>query len=72
VIDQGPGPWLQQSGNMDLPTHEISHIVESASFNTQGSPGFGDPHNGIWGDSKMAEIFLYDVHRGFGFNYEAE
>ena len=72
VIDQGPGPWLQQSGNMDLPTHEIFHIVESASFNTQGSPGFGDPPNGIWGDSKMAEIFIYDVYRGLGFNSEAE
>ena len=72
VIDQGPGPWLQQSGNTDLPTHEIFHIVESASFNTRGSPGFGNPPNGIWGDSKMAEIFIYDVYKGLGLNAEAE
>ena len=57
---------------MDVPTHEIFDIVESASFNTQGTPSFGNPPNGIWGDSKMAEIFIYDVYKGLGLNSEAE
>ncbi|CAF1074318.1 unnamed protein product [Adineta steineri] len=47
VIDQGAGPWFEQLGSMDIPTHEIFHIVEMASFNTQGSPGFGNPPNGL-------------------------
>jgi hypothetical protein len=57
---------------MDIPVHEIFHIVEFASFNTQGSPGFGEPPHGIWGDSKMAEIFGYDVYKGLGLTAEAE
>ena len=72
TIDCGPGPWLTQAGNVDLPTHEIFHIVESASFNTKGSPGFGDPPNGIWGDSKFAEIYQYDVYKGLGLDSEAD
>ncbi|MFZ6012205.1 MAG: hypothetical protein ACOYXT_17825 [Bacteroidota bacterium] len=72
TIDCGPGPWLTQEGNVDLPTHEVFHIVESASFNTKGSPGFGNPPNGIWGDSKFAEIYQYDVYRGLGLQAEAE
>ncbi len=72
VIDQGAGPWFERLGSMDIPIHEIFHIVESASFNTQGSPGFGQPPRGIWGDSKMAEIFIYDVYKGLGLTAEAE
>ena len=72
VIDCGQGPMLQQSGNTDMPVHEIFHIVESASFNSEGSPGFGTPPNGIWGDSKMAEIFIYDVYKGLGLHKETE
>ncbi|CAF4109462.1 unnamed protein product [Rotaria sordida] len=72
VIDQGAGPWFEYLGSMDIPTHEIFHIVEMASFNTQGSPGFGNPPNGIWGDSKMAEIFGYDLYKGLGLTDEAE
>ncbi|CAF1324576.1 unnamed protein product, partial [Rotaria sordida] len=72
VIDQGAGPWFEDLGSMDIPTHEIFHIVEMASFNTQGSPGFGNPPNGIWGDSKMAEIFGYDLYKGLGLMVEAE
>jgi hypothetical protein len=72
TIDCGPGPWLTQAGNVDLPTHEIFHIVESASFGTQGSPGFGNPPTGVWGDSKFAEIFQYDVYKGLGLESEAE
>ena len=72
VIDCGPGPWLTQAGNIDLPTHEVFHIVESASFNAKGSPGFGNPPNGIWGDSKFAEIYQYDVYKGLGLDSEAD
>jgi hypothetical protein len=71
VIDCGPGPWLTQQGNIDLPTHEVFHIVESTSFNMKGSPGFGNPPNGIWGDSKFAEIYQYDVYKGLGMIDEA-
>jgi hypothetical protein len=72
VIDCGGGLWLTQSAaNVDLITHEIFHIVESTSFNTQGSAGYGYP-DGIWGDSKYAEIFQYDVYRGLGLNTHAE
>ncbi|MGH8083636.1 MAG: hypothetical protein ACREP7_23875 [Lysobacter sp.] len=62
VIDAGPGPWTSGAGNdLDLTTHEVAHIVELASKNVHGSPAFG-----IWGDSKWAEIFNYDVYLGLG------
>jgi hypothetical protein len=60
VIDVGPGPW-NNSSDLDLITHEISHIVEIGSKGVLGSPAFG-----TWGDSKWAEIFIYDVYRGLG------
>lgn len=69
VVDCGPGPWLSiTSGEIDLPTHEVFHIVESTSFNTRGSVGNGV----IWGDSKFAEIFQYDVYKGLGLDADAE
>ena len=71
AIDCGDGTWLTQEGNIDLPTHEVFHIVESASFGAKGSPGFGDPPNGVWGDSKFAEIYQYDVYLGLGLTAEA-
>ena len=43
---------------LDMIVHEVAHIVEGGSKNTQRSPQFG-----IWGDSKWAEIFIYDVYR---------
>lgn len=67
VIDCGSGPWLTiGEGNIDIPTHEVFHLVEIGGFGTQGSPGFGTPPNGIWGDSKFAEIFQYDVYKALG------
>ncbi len=72
MIDVGPGPWLTQAGNIDMPTHEVFHIVESASFNTRGSFGYGAYPDGIWGDSKFAEIFQYDVYLGLNMPDEAE
>lgn len=72
MFDVGPGPWTQKEGNnIDMPTHEIFHILESAAFNTKGSFGYGAYPDGIWGDSKMAEIYLYDVYLGLGMTADA-
>ena len=60
VIDAGPGPW-NNPNDLDLLTHEVSHIVEIGSKGVLGSPAFN-----IWGDSKWAEIYIYDVYRGLG------
>jgi hypothetical protein len=60
VTDVGPGPWTNGSGNdLDLNTHEVAHIVEGAAKGYHNSPAFG-----LWGDSKWAEIFIYDVYKG--------
>ncbi|HEU4554046.1 MAG TPA: hypothetical protein VFS25_14480 [Chitinophaga sp.] len=65
VIDVGSGStsaWLSGAGNdLDIVTHEVAHIVEGASKGYHNSPAFG-----IWGDSKWAEIFIYDVYKGLG------
>lgn len=68
VIDVGPGPWTSGgTGNdLDISTHEVAHIVEGASKGIKGSPAFN-----IWGDSKWAEIFIYDVYLGLGKTSEA-
>ncbi len=65
VADQGPGSWAY--GSYDIPTHEISHVVEIASRGVHGSPAFG-----LWGDSKWAEIYLYDVYVALGLTDAAE
>lgn len=50
--------WQSFGGNnLDLPIHEIGHIMEGASLHVNGSP-----ERVIWGDSKYAEIFNYDVY----------
>lgn len=68
VIDAGPGPWLSGAGNdLDLTTHEVAHIVEGAAKGIHNSPAFP-----IWGDSKWAEIFNYDVYRGLGRTADAQ
>ena len=64
VSDVGPGPWL---GGYDIAAHEVSHIVEGASRGVHGSPAFG-----IWGDSKWAEIFLFDAFTALGMTEEAD
>nr|AYM53674.1 hypothetical protein [Cystobacter fuscus] len=65
VIDVGSGSttaWTSGTGwDLDIVTHEISHIVEFASKGVQGSPAFNR-----WGDSKWAEIFIYDVYLALG------
>ncbi len=64
VTDCGPGPW--QSG-VDLPSHEIAHVVEIANNGAHGSPGFG-----IWGDSKWAEFYQYDAYVALGMDADAQ
>lgn len=61
MIDVGPGPWNGIGNDFDLTTHEVAHIVEGNSKNSHNSPAFG-----IWGDSKWAEIFNYDVYVNLG------
>jgi len=61
VIDVGPGPWNATGNDFDLTTHEVAHIVEGDSKNSHNSPA-----RGIWGDSKWAEIFNYDVYVNLG------
>jgi len=65
VSDAGPGPWPE--GSYDLASHEVSHIVEGASRGVHGSPAFG-----LWGDSKWAEFYQYDLYLGLGMTEEAE
>jgi hypothetical protein len=67
VSDCGPGPWAERSGVYDIPSHEIGHVVESANNGMQGSPAFA-----VWGDSKWAEAYQYDLYVGLGMTAEAE
>jgi len=69
VIDIGQaGDWHSQAGwNIDVIAHEISHIVELGSKGVHGSPAFG-----LWGDSKWAEIFNYDVYVNLGMTSVAQ
>lgn len=55
----GAGDWTTPDYGWGLHalTHEIGHLVESNNNEVSGSPSFG-----VWGDSKWAEIFQYDVH----------
>ncbi|WP_205510719.1 T9SS type A sorting domain-containing protein [Longitalea arenae] len=67
VIDVGPYSWTSGTGgDLDITTHEVAHIVEGASKGIHGSPAFP-----IWGDSKWAEIFIYDVYLKLGKTSEA-
>ena len=62
VTDCGPGPYHEgDHGIHEIVTHEISHIVEGANNGAWGSPAFP-----IWGDSKWAEFFIYDVYTALG------
>jgi hypothetical protein len=65
VSDCGPGPW--GPGAVDLPSHETAHVVEASAFGVHGSPAFG-----IWGDSKWAEIYQYDLYVALGMTEDAE
>jgi hypothetical protein len=71
VLDVGLGlsDWYNEDGDkLKLPIHEIGHIVASSSH--------GRKHDlqddNIWGDSKFAEIFIYDVLINTGYPDEAQ
>lgn len=64
VIDLGAGAnaWKNQTDwELSATIHEISHIVEGASNGVRESPAFD-----IWGDSKWAEIYVYDIYDYLG------
>lgn len=64
VIDLGAGAnaWINQTDwELSATIHEISHIVEGASNGVRESPAFD-----IWGDSKWAEIYVYDIYDYLG------
>lgn len=64
-IDIGAGndAWLNQTDwEKNVIVHEIAHIVEMGGKGVKDSPA----HSGIWGDSKWAEIFIYDVYKNLG------
>ncbi|MET0634508.1 MAG: hypothetical protein ABWZ25_00690 [Chitinophagaceae bacterium] len=71
VIDCGSNnsnAWITGTGNdLDLVTHEVGHIVESATNGAKGSPAFP-----IWKDSKWMEIYIYDVYKNLGRTADAE
>ena len=70
VIDIGlnSSQWADSLGlPLDMLVHEIGHIVESCSYGTLESPAFP-----IWGDSKWAEIYQYDVYKALGWTEKAE
>jgi hypothetical protein len=66
VSDSGPGPWTGPTA-IDIPSHEVSHVVEGANNGVHGSPAFP-----VWGDSKWAEIYQYDVYKAIGREADAK
>lgn len=65
VTDCGPGPFT--TPKYDVPSHEVAHIVEGASRNVHGSPGWD-----VWHDSKWAEFFQYDAYMNIGMETDAK
>ena len=68
VSDCGLGGWRESDPLApELPTHEIGHTVESANNGRHGSPAYE-----VWGDSKWAEFFIYDVYTALGMDDHAK
>jgi hypothetical protein len=71
VLDAGLGlsDWYTEDGEkLRLPIHEIGHIIASSSHGRRHDLQDDD----IWGDSKFAEIFIYDVLINTGYPNEAQ
>jgi hypothetical protein len=67
VGDCGLDSWSQHERlALDIPSHEISHVVESANNGRHGSPAYT-----VWGDSKWAEFYQYDLYMALGMEREA-
>ncbi|MBC8140767.1 MAG: hypothetical protein H7Y38_04935 [Armatimonadetes bacterium] len=68
VIDCGLGSWDEtRPGIIDIPAHEVGHIVEGASQNVRESPAFT-----VWGDSKWIEFYQYDAYLALGLDADAK
>jgi hypothetical protein len=68
VSDVGTnGDWLNAANNYEVATHETAHVVEIIGTGYKGSPAFP-----LWGDSKWAEFYIYDVYVGLGMTSEAQ
>jgi hypothetical protein len=68
VSDCGLDTWREGSTlARELPAHEIGHSVESANNGVHGSPAYE-----IWGDSKWAEFYIYDLYTALGMDREAK
>jgi hypothetical protein len=66
VSDCGLDTWRESNTlARELPAHEIGHSVESASNGRHGSPAYE-----IWGDSKWAEFYIYDLYTALGMDRE--
>jgi len=66
ATDTGAGSWVRGT-NIDLISHEMAHIVEGSSNGVHESPAFT-----VWGDSKWAEFFQYDVYVALGLQQDAD
>jgi hypothetical protein len=68
VSDCGLGSWhAREHLAPELPAHEIGHTVESANNGRHGSPAYE-----VWGDSKWAEFYIYDVYTALGMHRDAK
>jgi hypothetical protein len=68
VSDCGLDTWRESNDlARELPAHEIGHSVESANNGRHGSPAYE-----IWGDSKWAEFYIYDLYTALGMDREAQ
>lgn len=66
-VTGSPDDWTTKSNwAKDAHVHEVGHVVEGSSHNVHESPAFT-----VWGDSKWAEIFQYDVYKGIGMTDDA-
>ena len=65
VSDVGGSNWI--TPQYEVVTHETAHIVESVAHGRRGSPAFP-----LWGDSKWAEYYIYDIYVALGMNSEAQ
>jgi hypothetical protein len=67
VADCGLENWRENNAlARELPAHEIGHSVESANNGRHGSPAYE-----VWGDSKWAEFYIYDLYTALGMDQEA-
>ncbi len=65
--DIGVNSWAPSAGNRDLISHEIAHVVEGANNGIRESPAFT-----VWGDSKWAEFYQYDLYVALGMTADAD